>query len=193
MIKINHRVNTIEQLQKTPENWGVEVDVRDYAGKIVCAHDAFENGIELEKLLQEYKHKMIIFNTKSDGLVNSILDLINDYKIEDYFFLDLANPTMINLMRNGNSNFAVRYSEFEPIEFTLEFIGKAKWVWIDCFTKLPIDMQIYRVLKKNFKMCLVSPELQAHPREMIKKYQEKLINFPMDAVCSDFCEDWNIL
>ena len=39
--------------------------------------------------------------------------------------------------------------------------GRIKWIWVDCFNKLPINKDIYKVLKKNgFMLCLVSPELQ---------------------------------
>ncbi len=85
---------------------------------------------------------------------------------------------------------AVRFSEFEPIEFCLGFAGKVDWVWIDCFTHLPLKADNYRLLKEHFKLCIVSPELQGHPRSMITEYRKQLETMHVDAICSDFCEDW---
>lgn len=191
MLKINHRINTLEDLVKTPRDWGIEVDIRDSNGEIICAHDAFEDGIPLSTLLEGYQHALIIFNTKSDGLVKPILELVKKYEINRYFFLDLANPTMIQLMRSGNPHFAVRYSEYEPLAFAEAFAGKAEWVWIDCFNDLPLDQATYQRLATHFKLCLVSPELQGHPRPMIDTYKSRLKTMPIQAVCSDFCEDWS--
>ena len=85
---------------------------------------------------------------------------------------------------------AVRYSEFEPVEFALAFAGQADWVWVDCFTHLPLNPETYRRLHDHFKICLVSPELQQHPREQIRLFREQLRSMPIDAVCTDYCHDW---
>ena len=86
---------------------------------------------------------------------------------------------------------AVRYSEYEPIEFALAFSGQAGWVWVDCFTHLPLTPEVYWRLKPHFKICLVSPELQGHPRGQIRQFRLQLRDLPVDAVCTDFCEDWS--
>ena len=39
--------------------------------------------------------------------------------------------------------------------------GKVDWVWVDCFSRLPITLKITRLLKSlNYRLCLVSPDLQ---------------------------------
>ena len=86
----------------------------------------------------------------------------------------------------GNMNSAVRFSEIEPIELALAMKGRAKWVWVDCFSKLPITQENYKILKDNgFKLCLVSPELQGQDKK-IEKYKEYLEknNIIFDAICS---------
>jgi hypothetical protein len=110
--------------------------------------------------------------------------------IRDYFFLDLANPTLVKLTQSGERRVAVRYSEHEPLEFALAFAGRADWVWVDCFTRLPLDAETYARLRPHFKICLVSPELQKHPREWIGRFREQLGSLTVEAVCSDFCDDW---
>jgi len=70
------------------------------------------------------------------------------------------------------------------------FAGKVDWVWVDCFTRLPLDAEAYRRLRPAFKICLVSPELQRHPRAMIRTFREQLRGMTVDAVCTDYCDDW---
>lgn len=192
MLLIEHRVNTIEHLRRVPAERGIEVDVRDYAGDLRLVHDPLRGGERLEDLLVAYRHALIIFNVKCDGLEERIIELAANYGVQDYFFLDLANPTLINMVRRGFRQIAVRYSEFEPLEFALAFAGQVDWVWVDCFTRLPLDPKIYRALRQNFKICLVSPELQQHPRQMIQAFRQQLRHMPVDAVCTDFCDDWRI-
>jgi hypothetical protein len=190
LLLIEHRVNTIEHLWRVPLDRGVEVDVRDYEDDLRLAHDPFLSGERLEDLLAAYHHAFIIFNVKCDGLTERIIELAGKYKIENYFFLDLANPTLINLARQGMPRLAVRYSEYEPLEFALAFAGQVDWVWVDCFNGLPLDPETYQRLHQHFKICLVSPELQKHPRSLIRNFREQLHTMPIDAVCTDYCDDW---
>lgn len=190
MLLIEHRVNTLEHLKRVPPERGIEVDIRDYDGELRLVHDPFLGGERLEDLLDAYRHAFIIFNTKCDGIAERVLTLAEKYHIENYFLLDLANPTLINLARQGARNIAVRYSEFEPIEFALAFAGQVEWVWVDCFTRLPLNPDSHRRLRQHFKLCLVSPEMQNHPRHTIQTFRKQLQSMPIDAVCSDYCEDW---
>jgi hypothetical protein len=190
LLLIEHRVNTVEHLQRIPPERGIEVDIRDHDGELCLTHDPFLSGERLEDLLAAYRHTLIIFNVKCDGLVERTIKLAEKYGVQDYFFLDLANPTLINLARNGVRRMAVRYSEFEPIEFALAFAGQVDWVWVDCFTHLPLTPEVYQRLGEHFKICLVSPELQQHPRQMIQSFRQQLRPMPLDAVCTDFCDDW---
>lgn len=190
MLLIEHRVNTLEHLQRVPPERGIELDVRDYDGDLRLAHDPLQGGERLEDLLAAYRHALLIFNPKCDGLAERLIALAGQYQINNYFLLDLANPTLINLARRGARNIAVRYSEFEPIEFALAFAGQVDWVWVDCFTHLPLNPETYRRLHQYFKICLVSPELQQHPRHTIQEFRRQLRQMPVEAVCTDYCEDW---
>jgi hypothetical protein len=190
MLLIEHRVNTVEHLKRVPHSRGAEIDIRDYDGDLRLVHDPFSSGETLGDFLAHCDHATLILNVKCDGLEKRILEAVNARGLKDYFFLDVANPTLVALTRAGIRNVAVRYSEFEPIEFALAFAGKVDWVWVDCFTKLPLDSKSYEALKKRFKICIVSPELQGHPREMIQDFRKQLLDMPVDAVCTDFCEDW---
>ena len=191
MLLIQHRVETIAQLREIPVSRGVEVDVRDYEGDLRLVHDPFLSGERLDNFLAAYRHALIIFNVKCDGLEKNILELAEKHRIKNYFFLDVANPTLVNLTRQGVRQVAVRFSEYESLEFALAFAGKVDWVWVDSFTRLPLEPESYRLLHRYFKICLVSPELQRHPRTMIQVFRSQLKRMPLDAVCTDFCDDWS--
>ncbi len=88
--------------------------------------------------------------------------------------------------KQGNSKLAIRYSELEGLDTVLNMRGKVQWVWVDCFSKLPIDFKIYKTLKDaGFKLCLVSPELQGR-EEDINQYKDYLSNqnIVFDAICT---------
>lgn len=183
---IAHRVNTIDELKRIPQEYGVELDVRDSGNNLILVHNPFEPGEDFEEYLKNYNHGTMIVNVKSERIEHRIIELLRKYSIKDYFFLDSSIPMIYLLSNMGNINSAVRFSEIEPIELALAMKGRAKWVWVDCFSKLPIDVESYLQLKDaGFKLCLVSPELQGQPEKIdcYKKYiQDNKINF--DAVCT---------
>lgn len=183
---IAHRVNTIEELKAIPTYCGVELDVRDSGNDLIIVHNPFETGENFEKYLKHYKHGTMIVNVKSERIEHKIMELLEQYNIKNYFFLDSSIPMIYLLSNTGNTNSAVRFSELEPIELAVAMKGRAKWVWVDCFSTLPINQDNYKILKENgFKLCLVSPELQGQD-EKIEKYKEYLEknNIFFDAVCS---------
>ena len=184
MIKIAHRINSINQLKNTPFEYGVELDLRPHGDKIIIHHDAFKEGEDFEEWLQYYKHSFIILNTKAEGMEERIISLLEKHKIEEYFFLDLSLPFLIKYMKKGVSKIAVRFSEYEPIEFVMNFAGKVEWIWVDCFNKLPLTTENYKLLKKHFKICIVSPELQGFDVSRIEEFKKILQNMPIDAVCT---------
>ncbi len=190
MLKIAHRINTIQQLKDTPKEYGVELDLRTYGDKIIIHHDAFANGEDFDEWLKYYNHSFIILNTKAEGMEERILALMVKYQIENYFFLDLSLPFLIKYMKKGVSKIAVRFSEFEPLEFVMSFAGKVEWVWVDCFTDLPLNHENYKTLKKHFKLCLVSPELQGYDIARIEEFKTKLKHMPIDAVCTKRPDLW---
>ena len=164
---IAHQINTIEELKGVPKEYGVEVDLRDYGDRLILQHDPFKDGEDFEEYLKHYVHGTIILNIKSERIEFRVIDLIIKYKVKDYFFLDCSFPMIFHLSEHGEKNIALRYSEFEGLDTILNMKGRSKWVWVDCFTKLPIDKNIYEILKHSgFKLCLVSPELLGRPEDL---------------------------
>jgi len=161
MLFVSHRINTVKELQKVPLEYGVEVDLRDHNGTIYMQHDPYitEHAEMFEAFLKHYHHRFIILNIKSERIEWEIIKLLQKYGIEDYFFLDSSFPMTYQLLRNGENNIAIRFSEYEPIDMALKL--SPKWVWVDCFTCLPLDAETYKKLRNNnVKICIVSPELQ---------------------------------
>lgn len=190
MIFVNHRVNDVVALEKIKKNQGVEIDLRYHNKEIILHHDPFHDGEMFEKFLKNFNHNFIILNIKSEGIEEEVLRLVKKYKVPDYFFLDSSIPFMIKYIKKGWSKFAVRFSEHEPLELALSFKEKVDWVWVDCFNYLPLNEKIYLTLKKHFKICVVSPELQGHPLSMIEDFKKQLNGFHIDAVCSKKPELW---
>jgi|TARA_Y100000310_G_scaffold101090_1_gene98994 hypothetical protein len=182
---IAHRINTVEQLKKVPKEYGVEVDLRDYGDKLILQHDPFTDGEDFEKYLKYYNHGTIILNIKSERIEFRIIDLLMKYKVKDYFFLDCSFPMIYLLSEQGEKNIALRFSEFEGLDTIINMRGKVNWVWVDCFTRMPIDRTSAKSLQSiGYKTCLVSPDLQGQPDD-IEEYKSyigiKKIFF--DAVC----------
>ena len=183
---ISHRVNTIDELKSTPLNYGVEIDLRDSGDKLILQHDPFSKGEDFEEFLKYYQHRTIILNIKSERIEEKVLDILRSYQVCDYFFLDSSFPMIYLLSSKGESNVAVRFSEFEKVDTVLALKNKINWVWIDCFTTLPINTENYRLLKDaGFKLCLVSPELQGRPED-ITTYKKYLgdNDILIDAICT---------
>jgi hypothetical protein len=190
LVKIAHRINTVAQLRLVPSEHGIELDLRSEGDRLILHHDPFVAGEPFEDLLAEYRHRFLILNVKAEGLEEAILALLRKYGIKDYFFLDLSLPFLIKYAKRGERNIAVRFSEYEPLDFVLRFKGLVDWVWVDCFSDLPLNPENYATLKEYFKLCLVSPELQGHPIDRIAEFRERLREMPIDAVCTKRPDLW---
>ncbi len=183
---IAHRINSVKELDSLPSQYGVELDLRDSNGELIIVHNPFENGENFEEYLKHYHHGTMIVNVKSERIEFKILEYLEKYNIKDYFFLDSSIPMMYLLSEKGCLNSAVRFSEIEPIELALAMKDRVKWVWVDCFSHLPINKDNYRILKEaGLKLCLVSPELQGRDSD-IEKYKKYLNdnNIVFDAICT---------
>ncbi len=189
---IAHRVNSIKDLKKIPNNYGLEVDLRDYGNQLILQHDPFKNGENFEEYLKHYNHGTIILNIKSEGIEFRVIELLVKYKVKRYFFLDCSFPMIYLLSKAGEKNIAIRLSEFEGLDTTLQMHDRVNWVWIDYFNHFSLDGDKYRKIKGvGLKICLVSPELQKQRNKIadhIKIIKNK--NFKIEAVCSKYPGIW---
>ncbi len=184
---IIHRVNSVAGLKCLPESFGVEIDLRDQRRNLILNHDPFiTEGEDFRKYLKHYQHSFLILNIKSERIEFEVLRHIKRHRIKDYFFLDCSFPMILALIRKGERNIAVRFSEMEGLDTVLSLKKKARWVWVDCFSRLPLNRRIFSRLKDaGFKICLVSPELHGR-REEIEIYRDYLARHSIlvDAICA---------
>jgi hypothetical protein len=191
---IAHRRNMLRDLIATPTKYGIEVDVRSYGAKLMIHHDPFIEGESFEDWLAAYQHGTLILNVKEEGLEARLIELMKTRGITDYFFLDQSFPFLVKWSKAGERRCAVRVSEFENIETALTLAGKVDWVWVDCFTHFPLSQQDAQKLKNaDFKLCLVSPELQGRNAEIEILQLANILadrGIKPDAVCTKRPDLW---
>jgi hypothetical protein len=187
---IQHRVNTIEQLKQVNRDYGIEFDVRDKYDEIIVTHDAFVEGEQWDDFLNHYHHQCMIVNVKTEGIEKRIIEDLERKQIDNYFLLDVSLPFLVKLSQQAFRKMAVRFSDYEPLEFTMKFAGKVDWVWVDCFHGLPLNPSNYAILRKHFKICIVSPELHGKPVEEIAVFKQTLNDIPVQAVCTKQPQHW---
>lgn len=206
---ISHRVNALEDLTKLDEGHGAEIDVRYHENELVLHHDPFNHHksspVKLYNFLALWSKSsnrgILILNIKTEGIEVECIDMLNSFSISKWFFLDLSMPYFIKFSKAASEhkfqgfskeNLAVRFSEHEPVEYALSFSNLASWVWVDYFTKTPLNAENYKILKDaNFKLCIVSPELQGHSNFEINKLKDILKGFDIDAVCTKNSKYWS--
>jgi hypothetical protein len=194
MLIIAHRCNTKEELRAIPPEYGVEVDIRTWGNELILHHDPCVHGETFVDWLTEYRHKTIICNVKEEGLESIVVTILRQRGIENFFFLDQSFPFLVKSARQGERRCAVRVSEFESVETALSLAGLVDWVWVDYFTRCPLDKAAaLRLRGAGFKLCLVSPELAGHDARTevpaLRAYLRRE-NIEVDAVCAKRPELW---
>ena len=192
---ICHRKNTIKQLINTPAKYGIEIDVRSYNNKIILNHNPMEKGETFISWIKKYNHKFLIINIKEEGLEIYIKKILKKNNIKSFFFLDQSFPFLIKTLNSNEKRCALRFSEYEDIKTIYNLKKKFNWIWVDHFTKFPLNREISNNLKKmKINICIVSPELV---RETSQQNIKKLRNFIkrkkiyIDAVCTKEPEIWD--
>lgn len=188
MIFVAHRINTVEELKKIPQHFGVEIDLRDQNEKIILQHDPFKDGEDFEIYLKHYAHSLLILDIKSERIEFKVLDLLIKYNIQNYFFLNSSFPMIYALSQQGQKNIAGRFSELEGLDTIFKMKNGVRWVWVDCFSQLPLDKEKFTRLKSlGLKLCLVSPDLvgRAHEIESYNNFFKKE-GIVFDAICTKY-------
>lgn len=162
--------------------------MRSHGDRLIIHHDPFQVGESFDDWIAEYRHGTLILNVKEEGLEDRLIPCMRDRGIEDYFFLDQSFPFLIKTALMGERRCAVRVSEFETPDTALALAGKIDWVWVDSFSRFPLDREGWLRLKDaGFRLCLVSPELLGRAAEPEILAQRTLFaewGVEPDAVCS---------
>lgn len=191
---IAHRKNTIAELKATPQQYGIEVDIRSYGDRLVIHHDPFAEGEDFVSWLKAYRHGTLILNVKEEGLEERLVGLMNEHGITDFFFLDQSFPFLVKWSKKGLHQAAVRVSEFESLETAMTLAGKVDWVWVDHFSHFPLSHeQATQLQQAGFKLCLVSPELQGFEADasidaLCSQLRER--NIAPEAICTKRPDLW---
>ncbi len=191
---IAHRCNTIDSLKAVPSRYGVEVDVRSEREQLITHHDPFQRGTLFQDWIAEYRHGTLILNVKEEGLEQELISLMKSSGIEDYFFLDQSFPFLVKWAMLGERRCAARVSEYESIDTAMTLAGRIDWIWVDCFSRFPLDRKgASRLKNAGFRLCLVSPELQGRNADteiplMARTLDDLAIG--ADAVCTKRPDLW---
>ena len=192
---ILHRINLLKKLRKLPTFFGTEIDIRSNGSELILNHEPNTKGDKLEDYLSEYKHGTLILNIKEAGIENEVIKKVNQAKINSYFLLDVEYPYIFKSIKKKQRNIAIRFSEIESINNAKLLQKNFNWIWIDTITKLPIDKENLKVIKK-YNSCVVCPERWGRPRE-IKLYWKKMIKLkfvPNAIMCEEkYANMWNNL
>ena len=189
MIVIKHRVNTVQELLNVPKDFGVEVDVRERNNALILQHEPFADGESLEDYLKGFGHKFIVFDIKTEGIEFRVIELAERFGIRDYFLLGVSATIVKKLMNREFKKFAVRFSDMESVETANKWAGRAEWVWSDIFRDFALEEQSASDLKKNFKICSISPEIIGL-RGALERYRGKMRSLNIDAICTDLPDLW---
>lgn len=172
--------------------FGIEFDIRDSKDGIVLAHDPWEKDAKLlNDFLSGVPDKgLLAFNIKSCGLAIHIKNLLDNHQISPSrcFFFDMAIPDQINYLKYHLPVFH-RISEFEPLTPLLQ---KSKGVWLDSFESTWWDAEfVENLLKRDLKVCIVSPELHQRRHQSCWDYMKKhrLHQNSNISLCTDFAVD----
>ena len=92
MLYIAHRINTIEELNSIPLEWGVEIDLRDFNDDIVLQHDPyisntikFEDWLNDKKIRDEFMSKIIGHGELYDNEVTGTVSSFGDKNVIDRY------------------------------------------------------------------------------------------------------------
>lgn len=192
---IRHRVNFINDATLLAHGLGAEIDVRSSANGLYLAHDPFSTGPDLADFLDIWTNGTprgtLILNPKEDGLEGMLTREMARREIHDFFLLDLPMPTIVRELSAKNRHVAIRVSEYEPVSAALAFSGMSDWAWLDSFSgRPPTQHDCEALISAGFRVCLVSPELQGHPVDLIDNFIH-LAAF-VDAVCTKFPYAWEV-
>ncbi len=166
---------------------------------MILSHDiqTFNKKYEPAALLSKIKSGYHALNIKSIYTVPSILWMLEEYNNKKNFFLfdfeliakDIKECRF--LMRSlikKKFNIAFRLSERE--NFLNEYIKDTgiKDIWLDEFNENWVDQNIVKKLKDKGKtLFYVSPELHKDlPLDTLKKRWEKVMNWGVNGICTDF-------
>ena len=143
------------------QGFGIETDIRDYAGELVISHDiANKESLSVREVFHYYKEHdvktMLALNIKADGIQEILKKLLSEYEIQNYFLFDMSIPEMV-VYEKQQFQFFTRQSEIERIPVMYE---KANGVWMDEWNTNWITKAVINDhLNRGMQVGVISPEI----------------------------------
>lgn len=173
--------------------FGVETDVRDFAGHLVISHDPPAAPDYLfDEFLKDWRdagYPEFALNIKSSGLASRLVDALAPVTADTYYAFDLAFPDLLTFTKRGLRTYT-RLSDYEGELLLLE---RCAGVWVDGFDRdltSPSDLDaLTQLVATGKKICLVSPELHGRPHVDAWRAWATLSELPGVSICTDFPHD----
>ena len=186
---LNEKNTNIAFHSSFKNKFGTETDIRDYNGNLVISHDiADANSLKFEEFItiyNQYQHKTLALNIKSDCLSTNLSYLLKKHKIENYFVFDMSIPDTINY-KNVGLNFYIRQSEYE---INLPFYEECTGIWLDCFNSIWYnESNILSHIRNNKKVCIVSSDLHKRDNNILWNMLSEKELYKIDnlILCTDY-------
>ncbi len=182
--------NTMAALKRAADTGiGTETDFRDYVEKLAVSHNVADAKSPLAedffKLYQGTRCTLAL-NVKADGIQKLLKELLQKYKIDNYFCFDMSIPDTLGYI-DECLKFFVRQSEYEEMN---SLYDKADGVWVDGFIDddwiTPGLIGEHR--DKGKRVCIVSSDL--HGRDYQKLWERLKIKEILDDKDVILCTDY---
>ena len=121
MIIIHHRINSVRDLKRVQDTNGIEVDVRYHENELILEHDPYEHhnkkNTSLKDLLVRWNNSgPIILNLKSEGIEDECINIMEEYGVNNWFFLRHVKPGSIT----------IKFSKYKTLSTSFNFISIAR-------------------------------------------------------------------
>ena len=183
--------NSVKAIHNALRNgFGFESDIRDYNGELVISHDvptdASAKGEQVFELLSCFDTLCFAINIKSDGIQEMLMDMLNRYKISNYFVFEMSSPQAIEYV-SSKIRLYTRQSDIEPEPVLYDY---ADGIWIDSFSGYDwvTEELLWNHIKNGKKICIASPDL--HNAVDYKLFWERLKNYDMKTDAMGLCTDY---
>lgn len=193
--------NSFNALKAAMENgFSIETDIRDNSESIIINHDPlYEKNIQKEYVIKlseifllgkelNYESKFYL-NIKSDGLSESLSNLLINYPQIKYTTFDQSVPDLL-LYKEKQLNYSIRISPYEEnlsLQEPLRSIIFDPLKILDFYEKLKTF-----VMKNSFtNVCIISPELHGCYDEIKRNtiwqiIKDLRIHYPLLSICTDY-------
>lgn len=190
LLKIAHRILSIEDLNKVPLTWGVEFDVHAFGQNLVIAHDAFQDGILFSEFISKTEERFLAVNIKEEGIEEFVINELIENNITNFFLFDVTTPQVFRLGKKYSQFLSVRYSQLEKIDLTRSR-KFARYLWLDTFNgEFWLNRNLIKEIKNlKFNICFVSPELHRPPLGDKNIFYKNLLKYEdlfdeNDSICT---------